>query len=110
MNAALEALAFQFRFGLGRAVGAVGKDIARGIGLHQQVIELLTVVNGGIAHVVTPNEFVFGVSVDVILVTVKGLAMLLGSARVFILLPVLCVLFFPSRRRLAGLDGVVVFA
>src|SRR5882762_3886634 len=96
MDAAPEAARLQLRLALGRAVGAVGINILRRVGLVQKTIERLAVVHARIAHVVTPDQFVLGVRIDVVLVAKEALVVLLGAARIFGLLPLF-------RGRLLGL-------
>src|SRR5262245_66119356 len=48
MNAALEPAGLELRLDLGRAIGAVGKHIGRGVARGQRRVERLTVVHRGL--------------------------------------------------------------
>jgi hypothetical protein len=68
----------------------------------------LAVVDCGVAHVIAPDQLV-GIRINVILVTVEVLPVLLGPARVLILLPVLGRLLLPLRgvNFLSGSDETI---
>ena len=63
-----------------------------------------------IAHVVAPDHLVLGVRIDVVLVAKEALVVLLGPARIFVLLPVFRGLLLPLLGRLAGLHRLIVLA
>src|SRR5580693_3795048 len=108
MNPAAQAPQAELRLGLRRAIRAVRVDIRRGVGLVQKSIEFLAVMHTRVGHVVLPDHLVLGVRVHVILVAVETLAVLLGPARVLVLLPVFRRVLLPRLRRLAGLHVVIL--
>src|ERR1700675_2629569 len=63
-----------------------------------------------IAHAVAPDQLVLGVRIDVVLVAKEALVVLLGPARIFVLLPVFRGLLLPLLGRLAGLHCLIVLA
>src|SRR5476651_75470 len=65
-------------------------------------------MNRSIAHAVTPDQLVPGVRVHVVLVAIETLAVLLGPARVLVLLPVSRGFLCPRLRRLASLHRFVL--
>src|SRR6516165_9077249 len=83
MNAALVALFRELRFSFCRPVGAVGPHLIAGVGLVQNLIKLLAVVNRGVGLRVAPNDLVLAVDADVVLVAVEGFLVLLRPACVF---------------------------
>lgn len=95
---------FRFR----AAVGAIGID--RAVGRFHQRFEQLRVMHAGVRDGVLLNELALGIRFDVVLVAVMHLGILLGPARVHVLLPLLGRLLRPRRRRRAALDGRVFFA
>src|SRR5262245_23594090 len=101
MNAALVALRLQLGFGLYRPVGAVGPHLAAGVGLVQHLIELLAVVHRGVGPGPAADQLVLAVDADVVLVAVEALAVLLGPARILVLLCSPGRLFLPALGRLA---------
>src|SRR5215510_1732964 len=109
MYPALVALLLELGFHLRRPVGTIGPHLIAGIGFVQNLIELLAIVDGGVGLGIAANDLVFAVDADVVLVAIEALVVLLGPARVLILLRILSRLFFPSLRRLARLDGLVLF-
>src|SRR5438046_10579678 len=82
---------------LGRAISAVGEHIIAGIALIQQPIQLLAVVHGRIGHRIMPDQLVLGVRVHMVLVAEEAAAMLLGPARIAVLLPHFGGLLLPRR-------------
>src|SRR6476646_4375774 len=79
---------------LGRSISAVSKHIIAGVALVQQPIQLLAVVHGSIGHGIMPDQLVLGVRVHMVLVAEEAAAMLLGPARIAVLLPHFGVLLF----------------
>src|ERR1017187_3989484 len=63
-----------------------------------------------IAHLVAPDQLVLGVRIDVVLVAKEALVVLLGPARIFVLLAVFRGLLLPFLGRLAGLHRLIVLA
>src|ERR1700726_975426 len=108
MNPAAQAPQAELRLGLRRAIRAVRVHIRRGVGLVQKSIEFLAVMHTRVGHVVLPDHLVLGIRVHVILVAVETLAVLLGPARVLVLLPVFRRVLLPRLRRLAGLHVVIL--
>src|SRR5262252_7764510 len=80
MNPALIALLLELGFHLRRPVGAIGPHLIAGIGLIQNLIELLAVVDGGVGLRIAANDLVLAVDADVVLVAVEALVVLLGPA------------------------------
>src|SRR5215468_4472127 len=109
MNPALVALLLELGFHLRRPVGTVGPHLVAGIGLVQNLIELLAIVDGSIGLGIAANDLVLAIDADVVLVAVEALVILLGPAGVLILLRILGRLFVPPLRRLAGFDRLVLF-
>src|ERR1700688_2523272 len=108
MDAALVALRLELGLDLRRAVGAVGPHLGSGVGLVQNVIELLAVVHAGIRLRVPADELVHAVDANVVLVAVEAVVVLLGPARILVFLGILGRLLLPAFRRLAGLDRLVL--
>ena len=109
MNPALVALLLELGFRLRRPVGTIGPHLVAGIGLVQNLIELLAIVDGGVGLGIAANDLVLAIDADVVLVAVEALVVLLGPACVLILLRVLGRIFFPPLRRLARFDRLVLF-
>jgi len=86
MNPALVALLLELGLHLRRPVGAIGPHLVAGIGLVQNLIELLAIVDRGVGLRIAANDLVLTVDADVVLVAVEALVILLGPARVLILL------------------------
>src|SRR5262249_56124714 len=80
-----------------------------GIGVVQNLIELLAIVDGGVGLGIAANDLVLAIDADVVLVAVEALVILLGPAGVLILLRILGRLFVPPLRRLAVFDRLVLF-
>src|SRR5512144_2223411 len=110
MDAALETPRLERRLGHGRAISAIGKHVSRCGALVQEPIQLLAVVDGGVAHLVASNQLVLGIHIHVILVAEEALAVLLGPAGILVFLPALGRRLLPTLRRLAGLNRVVLLA
>src|SRR5512143_2564367 len=96
VDTALEASRLELRLGLGRAIGAVGKHLLRGGALVQEPIQLLAVMDGGVAHLVAPDQLVLSIHIHVVLVAEEALAVLLGPAGILVFLPVLGRRLLPS--------------
>ena len=77
MNTAPVALPLQFHFVLGGAIGAIGKNIARGVSRVEEAFEFAAVVNRSGCHAVAPDDLVLSIGVDMILVAEVAFAMLL---------------------------------
>ena len=88
MDAAFEAALVEFHLDLSRAIGAVGVHIPRRVGGVQQTIQLLAVVHRSVGRIIAADQLVPGVGIDVVLIAEEALAVLLGPARVLVLLPV----------------------
>src|SRR3954454_7546494 len=71
-------------------------------------IQLLAVVHGRIGHRIMPDQLVLGVRVHMVLVAEEAAAMLLGPARIAVLLPQLGGLLLPPRRCAPSLQLVVL--
>src|SRR6476620_2425461 len=82
---------------LGRSISAVGEHIIAGVARVQQPIQLLAVVHGRIGHGIMPDQLVLGVRVHMVLVAEEAAAMLLGPARIAVLLPHFGGLLLPPR-------------
>src|SRR3974377_564966 len=108
MNAALVALFRELGFSCCRPVGAVGPHLIAGVGLVQDLIKLLAVVNRGVGLRVAPNDLVLAVDADMVLVAVEVFLVLLRPACVFIFLRILARLLIPTLGRLAGFDRLVL--
>src|SRR5580704_16033817 len=63
-----------------------------------------------LGHVIPPDQLVLGIRIHVVLVAVEALAVLLGPARVLVLLPVPRRVLHPRLRRLASLHLVILVA
>src|SRR5499427_6636113 len=61
MNPVLVALLLELGFHLRRPVGAVGPHLVAGIGLIQNLIELLAIVNGGVGLGIAANNLALAV-------------------------------------------------
>src|ERR1700687_2794363 len=110
MNPAAQAAQAELRLGLRRTIRAVRVHIRRRVGLVQKSIEFLAVMHTRVGHVILPDQLVLGIRIHVVLVAVEALAVLLGPARVFVLLPVLRRVLLPRLRRLASLHLVILVA
>src|SRR5947207_15565865 len=108
MDAALHAPGLELVLDLGRAVGAVGPHLAAGVVRIQNVVELLAVVRRGVGGSPLADDLVRLVDADVVLVAVEALTVLLGPARILVLLRVLGGFLLPILRRFAGLDSLVL--
>src|SRR3954462_9733144 len=94
---------------LGRSISTVSKHIIAGVALVQQPIQLLAVVHGRIGHGIMPDQLVLGVRVHMVLVAEEAAAMLLGPARIAVLLPHFGGLLLPPRGCAPSLQlGVLV--
>src|SRR5215471_11032777 len=109
VNAALVALLLELGLHFRRPVGAIGPHLVAGIGLVQNLIELLAIVDGSVGLCVAADDLVLAVDADVVLVAVEALVVLFGPACVLILLRVLSGIFFPTFGRLARFDRFVLF-
>ena len=109
MDAALVALSLELHFSFCRPVGAVGPHLVAGIGLVQNLLELLAILDRGVGLRIAANDLVLAVDADVVLVAVEALVILLGPARVLILLGVLGRVFFSPLRHLTRFDRLVLF-
>src|SRR6188508_3649571 len=85
----------EFGLDLGRSIGAVGEHIIAGVAHVQQPFQLLAVVHGRIGHRIMSDQLVLDVRVHMVLVAEEAAAMLLGPARIAVLLPQLGGLCFP---------------
>src|SRR5262249_1223038 len=72
MDAAFVALFLELRFSFRRPIGAVGPHLVAGVGLVQDLIKLLAVVNGRVGLGIAPNDLVLAVDADVVLVAVEA--------------------------------------
>src|SRR5665647_3035594 len=104
-----KAMDLEPRLSLGRAIGAVGEHVRRRVGIVQKPIQFLAVVDCRVTHVIASDQLVRGVRVHVVLVAIKAPPMLLGPARILVLLPVFGGLLLPRLGRLATLDRLVLF-
>src|SRR5262245_34308006 len=110
MDAALVAPRLQLGLARRRSVGAVGPHLVAGVGLVQQLVELLAVVHRGVGLGPAADQLVLAVDADVVLVAVVALVVLLGPARILVLLRSLGRLVLPALGRPAGLDRRVLLA
>ena len=110
VDTAAKAAGLEPRLGLGRAIGAVGEHVRRRVGIVHKPIQLLAVVDCGVAHVIAPDQLVLGIRINVVLVAVEAPSVLLGPACVLILLPVLGRFLLPRRGGSATLDCLVFLA
>src|SRR3954453_20135957 len=108
MNPTVVSTGPEFGLDLGRPISAVGEHIIAGVALVQQPIQLLAVVHGRIAHGIMPDQLVLGVRVHMVLVAEEAAAMLLGPARIAVLLPQLGGLLLPPCRCAASPQLVVL--
>src|SRR6186713_3356977 len=101
MNPTVVTTGPEFGLDLGRSISAVGEHIiagvAHGVAHVQQPIQLLAVVHGRIGHRIMSDQLVLGVRVHMVLVAEEAAAMLLGPARIAVLLPQLAGLLLPPR-------------
>src|SRR6267142_7197537 len=87
MNPTVVTTGPEFGLDLGRSISAVSEHIIAGVARVQQLIQLLAVVHGSIGHGIMPDQLVLGVRVHMVLVAEEAAAMLLGPARIAVLLP-----------------------
>src|SRR5215831_8399003 len=104
MDAAPVALFLELRFSFCRPVGAIGPHLIAGVGLVQDLIKLLAVMNGRVGLGIAPNDLVLAVDADVVLVAVEAFLVLLRPASILALLRLLGWLLIPPLGRLARLD------
>src|SRR3954447_22944952 len=97
MNPTVVTTGPEFGLDLGRSISAVSKHIIAGVARVQQPIQLLAVVHGSIGHGIMPDQLVLGVRVHMVLVAEEAAAMLLGPARIAVLLPHFGGLLLPPR-------------
>src|SRR4029078_1495746 len=97
MNPTVVTTGPEFGLDLGRSISAVSKHIIASVSLVQQHIQLLAVVHGRIGHGIMPDQLVLGVRVHMVLVAEEAAAMLLGPARIAVLLPHFGGLLLPPR-------------
>jgi hypothetical protein len=69
-----------------RPIGRIRPDPGGGITAHQQLVHHLTVMYGSVGDVITPDQLVLAVDIDVVLVTVVAFAVFLGPACINVLL------------------------
>src|SRR3954470_13443476 len=109
MNPTVVTTGPEFGLDLGRSISAVGEHIIASVALVQQPIQFLAVVHGSIGHGIMPDQLVLGVCVHMVLVAEEAAAMLLGPARIAVLLPHFGGLLLPPRWGAASLQlGVLV--
>src|SRR5512143_22121 len=89
-----------------RTVRRVCPHISTAVILIQKILKDLTVMNRRGRHLITANQFMFHIHIDMILITVVVLAILLGPAGIRILLPLL--LFAPVFWNLSLLDSLIL--
>src|SRR6476469_8388898 len=97
MNPTVVTTGPEFGLDLGRSISAVSEHIIAGVARVQQLIQLLAVVHGSIGHGIMPDQLVLGVRVHMVLVAEEAAAMLLGPARIAVLLPHFGGLLLPPR-------------
>src|SRR3954464_2083629 len=97
MNPTVVTTGPEFGLDLGRSISAVGEHIIAGVARVHQPIQLLAVVHGRIGHGIMPDQLVLGVRVHMVLVAEEAAAMLLGPARIAVLLPHFGGLLLPPR-------------
>src|SRR6187401_3621357 len=97
MNPTVVTTGPEFGLDLGRSISAVGEHIIAGVAHVQQPIQLLAVVHGRIGHRIMSDQLVLGVRVHMVLGAEEAAAMLLGPARIAVLLPQLAGLLLPPR-------------
>src|SRR5262249_27299904 len=103
MDAAFVALFLELRFSFRRPIGAVGPHLVAGVGLVQDLIKLLAVVNGRVGLGIAPNDLVLAVDTDVVLVAVEAFLTLLRPASILVFLRILGWLLIPPLGRFAAL-------
>src|SRR3974377_2222443 len=108
VDAIAKAAGLEPRLSLGRAIGAVGEHIRRRVGFVQNRIQLLAVMDCRVTHVIAPDQLVHSVRIHMVLVAVEAPPMLLGPARILVLLPVFGWLLLPGLGCLATLDRLVL--
>lgn len=89
-------------------MGRIGPDRAIAVFFIQQLIKDLAVVHTGVCDTVAPDQLVFLVDVDVVVVTVVALAVLLGPACILIFLSLHVGYVVPAFRCLAFLNLLVL--
>src|SRR6185436_9676181 len=97
MNPTVVTTGPELELDLGRSISAVSEHIIAGVARVQQPIQLLAVVHGRIGHGIMQDQLVLGVRVHMVLVAEEAAAMLLGPARIAVLLPQLGGLLLPPR-------------
>src|SRR5512143_1327478 len=90
-----------------RTVCRVRPYISTAVILIQKVLKDLTVMDRRGCHLVTANQFMFHIHIDMILITVMVLSILLGPPRIRILLPLL--LLVPVFWNLSLLKSLILF-
>src|SRR3954468_3193790 len=108
MNPTVVTTGPEFGLDLNRSISAVSEHIIAGVARVQQLIQLLAVVHGSIGHGIMPDQLVLGVRVHMVLVAEEAAAMLLGPARITVLLPHFGRLLLPPRRCAASPQLVVL--
>src|SRR5258708_9130731 len=109
MNPTVVTTGPELELDLGRSISAVSEHIIAGVALVQQPIQLLAVVHGSIGHGIMPDQLVLGVRVHMVLIAEEAAAMLLGPARIAVLLPHFVGLLLPPPCRAPSLPlGVLV--
>src|SRR3954454_12187522 len=108
MNPTVVTTGPEFGLDLNRSISAVSEHIIAGVARVEQLIQLLAVVHGCIAHGIMPDQLVLGVRVHMVLVAEEAAAMLLGPARIAVLLPQLGGLVLPCRCAASPQLGVLV--
>src|SRR5258708_32510250 len=104
MNSNVVSTGDEFGLDLGGPISAVGEHIIAGVALVQQPIQLLAVVHGRIGHGIMPDQLVLGVRVHMVLVAEEAAAMLLGPARIAVLLPHFGGFLLPTHQCAASLQ------
>ena len=66
MDTARQALVFQHLFNLRRAIGAVCPNVGGGVVRIEDSLDGLAVMHGSIGHLVTPNQLMATVYVDMV--------------------------------------------
>src|ERR1700677_1007721 len=107
MNPTAQVAYLELCLGLGRPISAVRVNIRRRIGFIQKPIEFLAVMHARVGDVILPDQFVPGIGLYVVLVSIETLAVLLRPARILVFLPVFRRVFLPSLGRLAGLHILI---
>jgi len=82
LNMAVVALRFQLGFPLPGAINRVGPHVGAGVGLIEERVEDLAVVNGRLSDIKVAYQLVLPVDADVVRVAEEGLALLLRAGRI----------------------------